>query len=128
MSEKTALIIDDNQANLEVLRLLLTKNGVRAVTLDSPRQISATLDELGTVNVIFLDLEFPNYDGFELLPKMKQDPRLKNIPIVAYSVHTSEISRARTAGFHSFLGKPIQPELFAQQLQAILNGQSVWSS
>jgi two-component system cell cycle response regulator DivK len=76
--------------------------------------------------VVFLDIEFPNDDGFHILPELQADPRLQQVPIVAYSVHTNELPAAREVGFHSFLGKPLDVSAFPGQLRRILNGQSVW--
>lgn len=125
MSAK-ALIIDDNTLNLESLAVLLKREGVIPITIHSPREIAATLAEMGSVDVIFLDIEFPNYNGFDTIHELLADPRLVDVPIVAYSVHISELSEARDAGFHSFLGKPLNVERFPDQLRRILSGVPVW--
>lgn len=127
MSTK-ALIIDDNVLNLESLAVLLKREGVTPVSIHSPREIAAALDEMGAVDVIFLDIEFPNYSGFDTIGELRQNPRLAQVPIVAYSVHISEFTEARDAGFHSFLGKPLNVEKFPQQLRLILQGVPVWDS
>lgn len=119
-----ALIIDDNPMNLDVLTLLLNNEGLEAVALNSPRHITDAI--LAQTRVIFLDLEIPNYDGFDILQDLKGNPMLDGVPIVAYTVHTSEIDVARQAGFHSFLGKPLDTVRFPDQLARILAGQSVW--
>lgn len=121
-----ALIVDDNPINHDVIATLLETVGLKAIAIDSPRLIGETLDSATNIRVIFLDLEFPQHDGFELLKELKADPRLVGIPIVAYSVHTSEIDRARRLGFHSFLGKPLNAQAFASQLERILNNEHVW--
>ena len=82
---------------------------------------------MSNLQVVFLDLEFPNASGFDVnrqLIEMGWDP---HIPIVAYSVHTSEVDRVRREGFHSFLGKPVDPLKFTQQLADILAGKRTWS-
>lgn len=121
-----ALIIDDNNLNLETLSALLHKEGMEVATTQNPSRISHMLDEVGRVDVVFLDIEFPNDDGFDYLPGLLNDARLQNVPIVAYSVHISELQEAREAGFHGFLGKPLNASAFPSQLRRILNGESVW--
>lgn len=123
-----ALVIDDNPNNLDVLAALLRREGVTPVTVDTPRDISAALDDNGPVDVVFLDLEFPNYDGLQLIADLQDDPRLAGVPIVAYTVHVSEQNEARDAGFHSFIGKPLSVERFPDQLARILNGERVWEA
>lgn len=125
---KTALIIDDNKPNRDVLQLALKLNGVGFLSLDNPRLIEKTLNEHGSVDVVFLDLEFPNHDGMTWVKTLKQFPALQGVPIIAYTVHTSEIDVARAAGFDGFLGKPLEPKRFGGQLARILNGESVWDA
>src|SRR6266545_3556658 len=91
VSNLQALIVDDNPNNIEILVILLAKEGVNYTALQSARHIEQTLMDVERLDVIFLDLEFPNGNGFELLKSLKSNPRFTDIPIVAYSVHTSEI-------------------------------------
>ncbi|MBE2269716.1 MAG: response regulator [Anaerolinea sp.] len=121
-----ALIIEDNANNSEVLQLLLQQQGVDSTIVPSTRGVLAALDQLDQVDVIFLDIEFPIGDGFAVLDLLRTLPRLNGTPIVAYSVHISEIDRARAAGFDGFLGKPLQAQLFPGQLRRILGGRPVW--
>ena len=121
-----ALVIDDNQLNLETLLALLKKEGMDTIGILNPLDTFPILDEIESVDVIFLDIEFPNHDGFEFLPELHADPRLRDVPIVAYSVHISELQEARDAGFHSFIGKPLSVSAFPNQLRRILNDEAVW--
>ena len=126
MSNPQALIIDDNRLNIDVLTMMLSNEGVSYVSLDSPRHLAKTLDQMESVDVVFLDLEFPNGSGFKLLEQLKADSRLDGVPVVAYTVHTSKINEVRRAGFHSLLGKPLDVARFPQQLNRILRGVPVW--
>lgn len=126
MTKPQALIIDDNPLNVEVIATLLENAGLEAVFVHSPRQLPQVLDHLTDLRVIFLDLEMPNHDGFELHKELKQDRRMNTAPVIAYTVHTSEIERVRRAGFDGFLGKPLHPENFTEQLNLILSGKAVW--
>lgn len=120
-----ALIIDDKQMNIDVLTMLLGHENVSFTSLTSPRHLDEVIEET-EIDVIFLDLELPNNDGFDILQDMKADSRFTDIPIIAYTVHTSEIDRARRAGFDGFLGKPLNTQRFAQQLERILKGEKIW--
>lgn len=125
MAAKQALIIDDNRGNLDVLSMMLNQQGVMVTAVQSVKQISFALSTLSP-DVVFLDLEFPNGNGFDILREMKGNPSLAGIPIVAYTVHTSEIDEARQAGFDSFIGKPLDSRRFPDQIKRILSGQAVW--
>lgn len=123
-----ALIIDDNQNNLVVLKQALELEGVVPVLCHHPNDVLTTLDDVGEISVVFLDLEFPNYDGLQLIEEYKKDPRLANAPFVAYTVHISEQNEAAEAGFHSFLGKPLDVDKFPEQLRRILEGEPIWDT
>lgn len=126
MSEYSAVIIDDNPLNNDVLVALLERYNVKTIAIQSPTQFDETLEKIRRPTMIFLDLEFPNYDGFDVLQTLRANPLLDQTPIIAYSVHTSEIDRARQAGFDGFLGKPLNAQRFEQNLNNILDGESIW--
>jgi two-component system cell cycle response regulator DivK len=126
MNKQQALVIDDNKFNSEILTTLLDTAGIDVINMNSPRFLPDFLDNGQNLSVIFLDLEMPNYNGFDVHRALRIDARLNDTPIIAYTVHTSEIDRVRKAGFDGFLGKPIQPEKFIGQLTRILSGKSVW--
>lgn len=128
MSSAHALIIDDNHANIDVLAMLLTEQGLTHTAIDSLRHLAGALEELAQVDVIFLDLEFPNGSGFRAINDLQANARFQGVPIVAYTVHTSEINEAKAAGFHSFLGKPLHTKRFPGQLKRILNHEPVWET
>lgn len=122
-----ALIIDDNPLNVEVLHTLLQRHQVKTTVITNVRNIALSLADGAPLHVVFLDLEFPNGDGFDVLLALRNLPQLQGVPIVAYTVHTSEIDKARRLGFDGFLGKPLNLHEFPAQLQTILSGGRVWS-
>ena len=126
MSDMHALVIDDNPSNVKVLVNLLRLEGVNTSQLTEPLDLEAVLDDLDHLDVIFLDLEMPHMDGFQAL-ELLQRSRFERVPVVAYTVHISEINATREVGFHSFLGKPLNAEKFPDQLARILHGEHVWS-
>jgi two-component system cell cycle response regulator DivK len=126
MITRYALIIDDNTSNNQVLTMLLQAEGVSAVALTSPRQLPDVLAQIDQVDVVFLDLEIPPYNYHDLLNQLKSEARLGGAPIVAYTVHISEIDEARRVGFDGFLGKPLNAAEFPEHLRRILSGEQVW--
>jgi two-component system, cell cycle response regulator DivK len=128
MHRPHALIVDDNSQNLMVLNRLLVKEGFQTTQASHPDQLNAVLPTLESVSIVFLDLELPGNDGFAILDMLRVDPRFAGVPIVAYTVHLSEIRVAHQRGFHSFLGKPLDSERFPEQLARILAGEQVWET
>lgn len=123
---KVALIIDDNMMNIDVLSVLLEASGLQSIALSQIQGFERALDELPQIDLIFLDLRMPKMSGYTLLETIKKHPRAAHIPVVAYTVHQNEQVEARRAGFHSFLGKPLNASRFPDQIARILNGEPVW--
>jgi len=122
-----ALVIDDDSFNLEVLGRLLAAEGAAYTTVQDPTHISATLDNLKQVDVVFLDLEMPKMDGYKAFALL-QSKLGSGVPIFACTVHTNEIENARSLGFAGFLAKPLDRERFADQWKRIKNNQPVWEA
>jgi two-component system cell cycle response regulator DivK len=126
MPQHYALIVDDNVQNLKVLAQLLAKQGVIVTEINDPRKVATLLPELEQVDVAFVDLEMPNLTGFEVKDQLKA--QFSHLRVVAYTVHVSEIGVVKNLGFDGFLGKPINPDKFPDQLARILSGQAVWET
>jgi two-component system cell cycle response regulator DivK len=75
-----------------------------------------------------MDIRLPYEDGYGALRKIRASDHLKSIPIVAVTAEASdeELAKARTAGFDGFLGKPLDPDRFPEQIRRILSGDPVW--
>lgn len=121
----SALIIEDNPGDTKVLQSLLSRIGVTYLALD-PHNILDGLGQAPIPDVIFLDLEMPEMNGYEVLAELQASPDFDGVPVVAYTSHTSQMAAAREAGFSGFLGKPLVSGEFAKQLEEIINGGSVW--
>lgn len=121
-----ALIIDDDPSNIEVLAELLSIEGVAYTGILDPRVLDTDIPQLGQVDVVFLDLEMPKIDGYQVFEYLRTLAEMRNVPIVAYTVHVNEINTVRQMGFNGFLAKPLDDDQFPDQLARILRGESVW--
>lgn len=128
MSQREALIIDDNAKNASVLARMLSNEGMPSAQVLNPALLDSTLKQSDHFDVVFLDLEMPDIDGYQVLEQLRSDSRFQAIPIVAYTVHVSEIHAAHEQGFDGFLGKPLDSDRFSDQLARILNGEPVWET
>lgn len=126
MTTQTALVVEDNVGNLVVLDRLLARQGIQTISVMNPANLDNALKDLPPIAVAFLDLELPMSDGFAVMDHLRSDPRLAQVPIVAYTVSTSRIGDARAHGFDGFLGKPLDADHFPDQLRRILGGEPVW--
>ena len=124
MTQTHALVIDDNTQNLRVLAQLLSKQGVTSTEVANPTKLANLLPTLDHVDVVFLDLEMPGLDGYHVKDMLRS--QMGSTPIIAYTVHVSEMNAVRELGFDGFLGKPLDNARFPDQLARILNGEPVW--
>lgn len=123
-----ALIIDDNIKNVMVLKMLLEELGWQCSAITHPAQLGFELVNLEQLDLIFLDLEMPGANGYEVMRYLRANPRFDNVPIIANTVHLSEINTVYEHGFQGFIGKPIDPDRFPGQLARILKGEAVWDA
>lgn len=126
MSQPHALIVEDDSNNMQVLASLLSKEGFTSTEILDSRLVEQALQTIDQVDVVFLDLEMQSLNGYDILEMLKADNHLRSVPVVAYTVHVSEINAAYESGFHSFLAKPLDSDRFPEQVAKILQGERVW--
>jgi two-component system cell cycle response regulator DivK len=75
-----------------------------------------------------MDIRLPYEDGYAALAKIRASQRLKSVPVVAVTAEASleQVNKAKRSGFNGFLGKPLDPDRFPDQIQRILAGEPVW--
>src|SRR5689334_12214412 len=95
MDQLNALIVEDNVKNLSIIARLLSDQGISNTPVTDPKRLDFTLESATKVDIVFLDLEMPDITGYEVLEKLKADERFDGIPVVACTIHSNEINRAR---------------------------------
>jgi two-component system cell cycle response regulator DivK len=80
------------------------------------------------VDLILMDLRLPHEDGYEALEQIRSDSELRDTLVVVVTAQASsvEMQKARQAGFDGFLSKPLDADVFPEQIRRILEGESVW--
>jgi chemosensory pili system protein ChpA (sensor histidine kinase/response regulator) len=112
-----AMVVDDSITVRRVTQRLLERNGMRVLTArDGMDAVSLLQDNVP--DIILLDIEMPRMDGYEVAAHVRNDPRLKDVPIIMITSRVGEKHRARAIelGVDDYLGKPYQE---AQLLDAI---------
>jgi CheY-like chemotaxis protein len=129
LQNKRIFIVEDDSLNRLVFRLALTKAGA-IVEFDSGGQNSlSVLQKFAPVDIILLDLMLARgQNGYDLFKDIRALSHFANTPIVAVSATdpSKGIARAKTDGFNGFIPKPIDSDLFPQQLAHILEGNPIW--
>jgi two-component system, cell cycle response regulator DivK len=129
--EAHVLVVEDNPDNLMVVTDLLRMIGVKYVnSRASGRQGIKLAETMPRVDLILLDIQLPHEDGYAVLKNIRAHPKLQDTLVVAVTANVlpQDEARARTAGFDGFIGKPLDFDLFPQQIKAILEGEDVWKA
>ena len=123
------LVVEDNLQNLVLIARLLAFIGVhRYEWKASGWQVLEFADTMPRVDLVLMDIHLPYEDGYEALANLRRDTRFDQTRVVAVTADANPASmeKARKAGFDGFLGKPIDPDRFPDQIVSILQGETVW--
>ena len=129
IQDKIIIVVEDNVANYNLILRLLTELGIEQCEwISSGWKVAQEAAERGPVDLILLDIMLPYEDGFEVHKKLRAHPRFKDARIVAVTANASEqyMQRAIKEGFSGFIGKPLDPDRFPDQIRRLLTGQAVW--
>lgn len=120
MTAPRILIIEDNEANLELMTYLLNAFGYATETARDGR---AGLDRIreGGAEVVVCDVQLPGLDGYELIAEARRTGS-PVMPFVAVTAFARERDRTAllAAGFDGYIAKPIVPETFVDEIAAFL--------
>jgi CheY-like chemotaxis protein len=128
---KRIFIVEDNLENRVITRLALTPLYTKLKFDMWGHDTVRNLQDFLPVDLIILDLMLPRgSSGYTVFQQIRQIPEFAKIPIVAVSAAdpNDAIPRCKGLGFSGFISKPIDDDVFPQQINQILNGEPVWYS
>ena len=113
------LLVEDNEFNQEVATEFLSMLGLETVLAADGEQALARL-QATSFDLVLMDLQMPVMDGYEATRRIRSDPSLAALPIIAMTAHamTQERERCAALGMNDYVTKPIDPERFAATLAA----------
>jgi two-component system cell cycle response regulator DivK len=128
LKDTIVLVVEDNVANFVLIARMLGYLGIHCEWKTSGYEVVEYADTLPKVDLILMDIRLPYEDGYSALRKIRQSPRIKDIPVIAVTAEASleQMNKARLSGFNGFLGKPLDPDHFPDQIQRIISGEPVW--
>jgi len=115
------LIIDDNPINVELAAFLLEADGFEVEA--SPDAEDAMSRIRGRrPDLLLMDIQLPGMNGLDLARRLKADPALRGVAIVAFTAYAMKGDEAnmRAAGCDGYISKPIDVSTFAMQVRACL--------
>jgi CheY-like chemotaxis protein len=108
--QMTVMVIDDNPDTLHLMERYVTDTCYRVVCVQEPLEAVSVAEEL-VPDMILLDVMMPGIDGWELLGRLRQHPKIGRIPMVVCTILPQE-QLALALGATAFLRKPISRNEF----------------
>ena len=125
---KTILVVEDTVGNFMLIARMLDSAGFHCEWKTTGYEVVEFAETLDHIDLILMDIRLPYEDGYGAFRKLRQNPKFREIPIVAVTAVTGldQMRSAQLAGFNGFIGKPLNPDRFPTQIRRVLAGEAVW--
>lgn len=120
---RKVLYIEDNPSNLKLVTQLLGRRpDIELLAASTPVQ-GIALALAGAPELILLDINMPDMNGYQVLELLKQESKLKNVPVIAVTANAMprDVERGMAAGFAEYLTKPLDITRFMNTIDRHLN-------
>ncbi len=117
MSHKV-LVIEDNEQNMYLIHFLLESNGYTVIEAENG-VIGIQKAKEENPDIILLDIQLPEMDGYEIARILRSTPGIDTIPIIAVTSYAmaGDKERILAAGATDYIEKPINPATFVDQIK-----------
>ena len=119
------LVVEDNELNMELITALLEAAGCAVSQADcGEAAVEHTIRDLP--DLVLMDVALPGMDGLQAAETLRDDPRVRHIPIIALTAHAmrGDEERALAVGCVGYITKPIDTRRLAQQIAPFLPAQT----
>jgi CheY-like chemotaxis protein len=116
-----ALVAEDNPVNRELLRELLENRGYDVVEAPDGQEALRMIEQTRP-DILLMDIGMPILDGFAVIRKIRENPSLAALPVLAVTAYAMQGDRDKVlnAGFDGYLSKPINARDLANELERLL--------
>ncbi|MBI3706882.1 MAG: response regulator [Proteobacteria bacterium] len=118
---KRILVVEDTEDNRQIIRDLLTSVGYDLVEAVNGEE-GVAMAAQHRPDLILMDIQLPIIDGYEATRRIKADPLLKHIPIIAVTSYalSGDEEKARAAGCDGYVAKPFSPRQLLAKIRQFL--------
>ena len=119
--DKVILVIEDQEDNRRIMRDLLTSVDFQVVEAVTGKD-GVHSAELHKPDLILMDIQLPDFDGYEATRRIKAKPALKSIPIIAVTSYalSGDDEKAFEVGCDAYVSKPFSPRALLAKIREIL--------
>jgi two-component system, OmpR family, alkaline phosphatase synthesis response regulator PhoP len=119
-SKKKIVIIDSDIEVLELLKLLLEEQGFNVITLSDTKNVFEKINN--SISLLITEIHFKNLDGFELIRRIRRNPKYFTLPIIVLTKsHDEELEiKALNSGANDFLRKPVSLKILLTRINSKL--------
>lgn len=109
LNEKTVLVVDDDVRNIYSLTKALEVFKMKVITAIDGNEALKALEQHPDIDVVLLDMMMPNMDGYETATKIRENNKLKNLPVIAVTAKamTGDREKCINAGASDYITKPV---------------------
>jgi two-component system cell cycle response regulator DivK len=118
---KRILVVEDTEDNRQILRDLFEGKDVELIeAVDGAQGVAMAQAE--KPDLILMDIQLPVLDGYEATRRIKADPELRHIPVIAVTSYALSGDEAKTkaAGCDAYIAKPFSPRLLLAKVKELL--------
>src|SRR5215471_12457915 len=118
---KCILVVENQADNRRILRDLLGNAGYALIEAESGEE-ALTAVEARRPDLILMDIQLPVMDGYEATRRLKSNPTLKDVPIIAVTSYalSGDEGKARAAGCNAYVTKPFSPRALLAKVREFL--------
>jgi two-component system, cell cycle response regulator DivK len=123
MVNRTVLVVEDNDMNMQLVEYLLEEGGYNIVKAASGEEaLTITREAAPPPDLILMDIHLPGMDGLSVVREMKADSRTRKIPILALTAHAMRGDKDRflEAGCDGYISKPIDVKTFLSSIEQFM--------
>jgi two-component system cell cycle response regulator DivK len=118
---KRILVVEDQEDNRQILRDLLASTDYEIMEAENGLEALAAVAK-HRPDLILMDIQLPIIDGYEATRRIKADPELRSIPIIAVTSYalSGDEAKAREAGCDAYVPKPYSPRQLLEKINGFL--------
>ncbi|HEX8713340.1 MAG TPA: response regulator, partial [Terracidiphilus sp.] len=123
LAGRKVLVVDDDVRNIFAVSSVLERRGMKVLSAGTGREAISTIESTPDLAIVLMDIMMPEMDGYETMQRIRQNPAMRRLPIIALTAKAMKGDRERCleAGASEYLAKPVNTEQLLSALRMWLH-------